>query len=62
MPPAVFRDLLEASKERTLHNYRVTTTDAASVIVPNLIFEELEIQRTREITQRPPVVPSPLAN
>ena len=62
VPPAVFRDLLEASKERTLHSYRVTTTDAASVIVPNLIFEELEIQRTREITQRPPAVPSPLAN
>ena len=60
--PAVFRDLIDASRERTLHSYRVTGTDAASVIVPNLIFEELEIQRTREITQRPPVVPSPLTN
>jgi hypothetical protein len=60
--PAVFRDLIDASRERTLHSYRVTGTDAASVVVPNLIFEELEIQRTREITQRPPIVPSPLGN
>ena len=49
-----------ASRERTLYNYRVTNSDTASVIVPNLIFEELEIQRTREINQRPPVVRSPL--
>jgi hypothetical protein len=38
----------------------VTNSNAASVIVPNLIFEELEMQRTREITQRPPAVRSPL--
>jgi hypothetical protein len=31
-----------------------------SVIVPNLIFEELELQRSREITQKRPLVPSPL--
>lgn len=57
--PATFRDLLEGSRERILHNLRATTTDAMSVIVPNLIFEELEIVETREITQKPPVVPAP---
>lgn len=60
--PPVFRDLLDASRERTLYSYRATATDAASVVVPNLIFEELEIQRTREITQKPPLVSSPLTN
>jgi hypothetical protein len=60
MAPAVFRDLLDASRERMLYNYRVTNSNAASVIVPNLIFEELEIQATREVTQRPPLVRSPL--
>jgi hypothetical protein len=58
--PATFRDLLDASRERTLYSYRATASDAVSVIVPNLIFEELEIQRTREIAQKPPLVPSPL--
>ena len=58
----MFRDLVDASRERTLHSFRGTTTDAVSVIVPNLLFEELEIQRTRDITQRPPLVPSPLVD
>jgi hypothetical protein len=57
--PAAFRDLLDASTERTLYNYRGTTTDPVSVIVPNLVFEELEIQQAREIGQKPPVVPAP---
>ena len=60
--PAVFRDLLDASRERTLYSVRATANDAVSVIVPNLIFEELEIQRTREIIQKPPSVPSPLTD
>ena len=58
----MFRDLVDASRERTLHSFRGTATDAVSVIVPNLLFEELEIQRTRDITQRPPLVPSPLVD
>ena len=62
VPPAAFRDLLDASRERTLYSYRGTTTDAVSVIVPNLIFEELEILQVREITQKPPAVPSPLSD
>jgi hypothetical protein len=58
--PAAFRDLVDASKERTLYNVRVTTTNAVSIIAPNLIFEELEIQQAREISQKPTVVRSPL--
>jgi len=60
VPSTAFRDILEASEERVLHNYRVDSGTAASIIVPNLIFEELELQKTREIVQKPPVVPSPV--
>jgi hypothetical protein len=60
--PTVFRDLVEASQERMLYNYRVSGTDAASLIVPSLMFEELEIQKVTDILQKPPVVPSPLRN
>jgi predicted Zn-dependent protease len=59
--PAAFKDLLDASKERTMYNFRGSSVDAISVITPNLLFEELEIQQTREITQKPPVVRSPLS-
>jgi hypothetical protein len=59
VPPAAFRDLLDASRERTLLNGRGTALDAISVIVPNLIFEELEVLQTREIAQKPPPVPPP---
>jgi hypothetical protein len=59
VPSTAFRDILEASEERVLHNYRLDAGTAASIIVPNLIFEELELQKTREIVQKPPVVPPP---
>jgi predicted Zn-dependent protease len=62
IPSTAFRDILEASKERTLFSYRLNFATAASVVVPNLIFEELDIQRTREIGQKPPVVPPPALN
>lgn len=58
--PMAFRDLSEASKERTVFSYRAGATAAVSVIAPSLVFEELEIQRVRDILQKPPVVPSPL--
>jgi hypothetical protein len=57
---SIFRDLVDASRERTLYSFRGTNTDAVSVIAPNMLFEELEVQRSRDITQRPPLVPSPL--
>jgi predicted Zn-dependent protease len=60
IPPTTFRDIAEASEERSLYNFRTGNITIASVIVPNLIFEELEIQRTRDVAQRPPVVRSPL--
>jgi predicted Zn-dependent protease len=60
VPPSAFRDILEASEERTLQNYRITVVTAASVIAPSMIFEELDVQRTREIVQKPPLVSSPL--
>ena len=60
IPSTAFRDILEASEERTLLNYRINVATSASVIAPSLIFEELEVQKTREIVQKPPVVPSPL--
>jgi len=60
VPSTAFRDILEASEELTLHNYRINVIATASILTPSLIFEELEIQRTREIVQKPPVVPSPL--
>jgi len=55
-----FRDLAEASIERSVFSYRAGATAAVSVIAPSVIFEELEIQRVRDILQKPPVVPSPL--
>ena len=58
--PTAFRDLSEASTERQIYSYRAGATSAVSVIAPSLIFEELEIQRVRDILQKPPVVPSPL--
>lgn len=60
VPSAAFRDLSEASQERALFSYRAGLGAAVSVIAPSLIFEELEIQRTRDILQKPPIVPSPL--
>ena len=61
VPPAAYRDLYGASRERTLYNFRGTTNDAVSIIAPNIIYEELEVQQTRDITQRPPEVRSPLS-
>lgn len=58
--PMAFRDLAEASKERHVFSYRAGATSAVSVVAPSLIFEELEVQRIRDILQKPPVVPSPL--
>jgi predicted Zn-dependent protease len=57
-----FRNILEASVERPMYSYVSGTGDMVSVIVPSLIFEELEIQQTKDIAQKPPIVPSPIAN
>lgn len=60
VPPTAFRDLAEASQEQAVYSYRAGSVSAVSVIAPSVIFEELEIQRVRDILQKPPVVPSPL--
>jgi len=57
--PTVFRNILETSDERFLYSYR-SSGGTVSVIVPNLIFEELEIQKIKDVAQKPPIVPSPL--
>jgi hypothetical protein len=59
VPPAAFRDILEASSELTLYTYR-TNGGPVSLIAPALLFEEIEIEEARDILQKPPVVPSPL--
>jgi predicted Zn-dependent protease len=56
-----FRNILEASEERLLQSYFIgPSATVVSVVVPSLIFEELEIQRIQDVNQRPPIVPSPL--
>jgi TldD protein len=72
-----YRDLVEASSERTLYNYRASVPQAlqmatliqggqppgdvlVSLIAPNLIFGELEIEKPDRPFQKPPIVASPL--
>lgn len=55
-----FKDIVETSEERTLHSYRAEGGPVVSVIVPDMVFEELEIQKITDIAQKPPVVASPL--
>ena len=62
VPSTAFRDLVEASRERVLYTYRSSSTEAVSVIVPNVMFEELEIQKSTDILQKPPIVPAPPPN
>lgn len=75
---SAFRDILYASGERTVYNYRQSpggstgmillamggagesASMTTSVIAPNLLFEELEIQKGRDVQQKPPIVPSPI--
>jgi hypothetical protein len=73
LAPTIFRDVLGASVERELHTYRGVVTVSpgpgalgnrqvpVSVIAPGFIVDDLEIQRMREVAQKPPVVASPLA-
>ena len=58
--PTTFRNILDASEERVLYNYVVGAGDTVSTIVPSMVYEELEIQQTKDIVQKPPIVPSPL--
>ncbi|MGE3841912.1 MAG: metallopeptidase TldD-related protein [Vicinamibacterales bacterium] len=55
-----FKDIVETSVEQTLHSYRAEGGPIVSLIVPDVLFEELEVQKTTDIAQKPPVVTSPL--
>jgi hypothetical protein len=57
---SAFRTIAEASAERPLHNMRIGGGTVVSLMVPSLIFEDLEIQKSRGVAQKAPVVPSPL--
>jgi predicted Zn-dependent protease len=59
--PTAFRNILDASTDRGLYSYFAGSAGTVvSVVVPNLIFEELEIQKLQDVIQRPPIVSSPL--
>jgi hypothetical protein len=76
VPHAAFRDILDASSERSLYSYRAALPPTmqmmammrggppsevvVSLIAPNLLFDELEIEKPDRPFQRPPIVPSPL--
>ncbi|HEY7442862.1 MAG TPA: metallopeptidase TldD-related protein [Vicinamibacterales bacterium] len=60
IPFASFKDITDASQERKLQSYRAQGGAVVSLIVPDLMFEELEIQRISDIAQKPPIVRSPL--
>lgn len=76
IPHTAFRDIVEASKEAPIYNYMALPRGVgalsgggppsgeptiATVIVPSLLFEELELQKTREVLQKPPIVAAPTA-
>jgi hypothetical protein len=54
-----FRTIAESSTERPLYNTRIGG-NVVSMMVPSLIFEDLEIQRNRGVAQKAPIVPSPI--
>ena len=62
----VFRDIVGASSERAVRTYLASGAGAMSasamvtVAAPNLMFEELDLQVSKEPLQKKPVVPSPL--
>jgi predicted Zn-dependent protease len=61
-----FRDIVAASSDRTLVTHLASggagmpATTMVSVAVPNLIFDELDIQQNKDPLQKKPLVPSPL--
>jgi len=76
VPHAAFKDLVEASQERVLYSYRSSQSGALqmmaimqgsssgdaviSLIAPDLLFGELEIEKPDRRFQRPPIVAPPL--
>jgi hypothetical protein len=76
IPHTTFRDIVAASDDRTLYSYRPTLPPQfrmlaalsggssgetiVSVVSPNLLFAELEVEKPDRRFQRPPIVASPL--
>lgn len=64
---ASFKDILAVSKERTLYSEHAqgtalyTGADLVSYIVPDMLFEDMTIERSSDNTPKPPAIPSPLA-
>jgi predicted Zn-dependent protease len=62
-----FRDIAGASKDRTAVTHLAGSGAAmaqatmVTVVAPNLIFEELDLQRNKDPLQKKAIVPSPLA-
>jgi predicted Zn-dependent protease len=65
---ASFKDILAVSKDRTLYSEHAqgtalyTDADLVSYIVPDLLFEDMTIERSSDDTPKPPAIPSPLAS
>jgi predicted Zn-dependent protease len=61
-----FRDIAAASKERAVTTELafgggpMSAATMVTVAAPSLIFEELDLQQSKEPLQKPPLVPSPL--
>ena len=73
IPHTAFRDIVEASLEAPAYTFVAMVRPGsfvtgvppsgqppiATVIAPNFLFEEVELQKTREVSQKPPIVPPP---
>jgi TldD protein len=59
-----FRDIVAGSDARTLYTYAASAgmvgNVLVSVIVPDLLFEELDIQKDKSPQPKKPIVPSPI--
>jgi len=66
--PASFKDILAVSKDRTLFSEHVqgvglfTDADLVSYIVPDMLFEDMTIERKSDNTPKPPVISGPMAS
>jgi hypothetical protein len=72
LTPNIFRDVLAVSGERVMLTQRGAATGFAapgalggrqvpvSVIAPAFVIDHIELQRLRDVAQKPPAVPSPL--
>jgi hypothetical protein len=75
VPRSAFKDILEASEQQRLYSYRASPSVpgsmfgyypggaaevTVSLLVPDLLFDELDLQRGHDVPQKPPIVASPL--